>query len=132
MAAPYRLDHLAVHVSDMDASVQFYTRVLGLAEVENPMGAGFVRWLALDDRVMLHLVPGAPPPVARTIQTHVALAVADFDAAIARLTDAGASFGELPNRPGRTSTRPDGVRQAFVRDPDGYWIEINDTASRVG
>jgi len=22
--------------------------------------------------------------------------------------------------------RPDGVKQNFVRDPDGYWIEIND------
>jgi catechol 2,3-dioxygenase-like lactoylglutathione lyase family enzyme len=128
MAPRFRLDHLAVHVSDMDRSIHFYTAILGLTEAENPMGSGFVRWFALDDRVMLHLVPGGPPPPAsRTIQTHVALAVADFEPTIQRLTEAGAEFGVLPNRPGKISTRPDGVRQAFVRDPDGYWIEINDT-----
>jgi catechol 2,3-dioxygenase-like lactoylglutathione lyase family enzyme len=131
MAQRFRLDHLAVHVSDMDRAVHFYTTILGLVEVANPMGAGFVTWLALDERVTLHLVPGggAPPP-SRTIQTHMALAVGDFDETIARLTDAGATFGELPRRPGKISTRPDGVRQAFVRDPDGYWIEINDAPAR--
>jgi catechol 2,3-dioxygenase-like lactoylglutathione lyase family enzyme len=123
----YRLDHLAIHVSNMDRSVSFYATVLGLAEVANPMGPGFVRWFAVDERVTLHLVPGAEgSPPSRTIQTHIALAVGDFDATVARLTDAGATFGELPRRPGKISTRPDGVRQAFVCDPDGYWIEIND------
>ncbi len=24
------------------------------------------------------------------------------------------------------TVRPEGVKQTFVRDPDGYWIEIND------
>ena len=26
------------------------------------------------------------------------------------------------------TTRPDGVKQLYVQDPDGYWIEINDSA----
>jgi hypothetical protein len=24
------------------------------------------------------------------------------------------------------SIRPDGVKQAWLQDPDGYWVEIND------
>lgn len=27
-------------------------------------------------------------------------------------------------------TRPDGVQQIFVQDPDGYWIEINDALKK--
>ena len=129
MASPYRLDHLAVHVSDMEASVAFYSGLLGLPEIENPMGNASVRWLAIDAGHALHLLPGGEKAV-RTIQTHLALAAADFDATVARLTAAGAAFGELPSRPGKVSQRRDGVRQSFVCDPDGYWVEINDATPR--
>jgi lactoylglutathione lyase len=25
--------------------------------------------------------------------------------------------------------RPDGVKQVYLQDPDGYWIEVNDVKS---
>ena len=129
---PFRLDHIAVPVRDMAASVAFYTRVLGLAEVENPMGKGPIRWFALTTGVNLHLVPGntAPLPMSE-IGRHIALATPDFDAMVARLEAANVEFGEMPGRPGRVTKRPDGVRQCFVRDPDNVWIEINDAPPRA-
>jgi len=27
---------------------------------------------------------------------------------------------------GKTTTRVDGVKQVWIQDPDGYWLEIND------
>jgi lactoylglutathione lyase len=36
----------------------------------------------------------------------------------------------MPGRPGKVTTRADGVRQCFVRDPDGHFIEINDARPR--
>ena len=128
MPQSFRIDHQAIHVRDMDASVRFYAGVLGLAEVENPMGKGPIRWLALGSGANLHLVPGNP--AERGIGTHLALAVADLDAFVARLDAAGVAFGEMPGRPGKITSRPDGVRQCFIRDPDGFWIEINDAKGR--
>jgi catechol 2,3-dioxygenase-like lactoylglutathione lyase family enzyme len=48
----FRIDHQALHVRDMDASVRFYAEILGLAEVENPMGKGPIRWFALSQTVL--------------------------------------------------------------------------------
>jgi catechol 2,3-dioxygenase-like lactoylglutathione lyase family enzyme len=62
----------------------------------------------------------------RGIKTHIALSAPDFDATLARLEAAHVPFGEMPGRPGKVTTRADGVRRCFVRDPDGHWIEIND------
>ncbi len=128
----FHLDHQAIHVRDMDASVQFYSEILGLPEVDNPMGKGPIRWFALGPGVNLHLVPGNTAPQAeRGIGTHLALAAADFDGMVARLTAAGVAFGAMPGRPpDKVTTRPDGIRQCFVADPDGFWIEINDAPPR--
>ncbi len=131
--SPFHLDHQAIAVRDMEASVRFYRDVLGLQEVENPMGKGPIRWFALSASVNLHLVPGNTAPKAdRGIGTHLALGAADFDGMVKRLIEAGVAFGTMPGRPpDKVTTRPDGVRQCFVADPDGFWIEINDAKPRA-
>ena len=50
---------------------------------------------------------------------HIALAVPDLDATLARLAKAGIE----PERPPYT-VRAGGSRLCFVRDPDGYRIEL--------
>ncbi len=131
MPHPFAIDHQAIHVRDMAASVRFYAEILGLAEVENPMGKGPIRWFALSAVTNLHLVPGnTSAKTERGIGTHLALAAADFDGTVERLTAAGVAFGEMPGRPGKVTNRPDGIRQCFVQDPDGFWIEINDAKPR--
>ncbi len=132
MPSACRLDHLAIHARDIDASVHFYGHLLGLAEIANPMGpARRIRWFEIAPGIALHLIPDNPEPLpARAINTHIALSAADFDRLVARLTGAGLAFGELPSRPGKITTRPDGVRQCFVQDPDNYWVEINDGSHR--
>jgi len=129
---PLRLDHIAIHVRDIDASARFYGEVLGLEEVADPMGPGPFRWFALAPGIALHLVGGnAQPLPADEIKSHIALSAADFDATLARLEAANVPFGAMPGRPGRVTTRADGVRQCFVRDPDGHFVEINDARRRT-
>ena len=48
MPHPFHVDHQAIHVRDLDASVRFYNEILGLPEVENPMGNRPIRWFACD------------------------------------------------------------------------------------
>ena len=40
-------DHLALQVSDLEASAQFYREVLGLAEIEAPARRSLMRWYSL-------------------------------------------------------------------------------------
>jgi catechol 2,3-dioxygenase-like lactoylglutathione lyase family enzyme len=44
-----------------------------------------------------------------------------------RLKDRRIAWSDFAGTQGAVGTvRTDGVRQIFLRDPDGYWIEVND------
>ena len=40
------------------------------------------------------------------------------------------SKGDLLGTPGAITLRPDGIQQIYFRDPDGYWIEMNDAGKQ--
>jgi catechol 2,3-dioxygenase-like lactoylglutathione lyase family enzyme len=64
---------------------------------------------------------GAPDPGpsgAFGLVSHVALEVEDLEAALARLEEDGVPLI------GRPMPRGDGVTQVFLRDPDGYVLEL--------
>jgi catechol 2,3-dioxygenase-like lactoylglutathione lyase family enzyme len=43
------------------------------------------------------------------------------------LRERGIAWSDFAGSPGAVSSgRSDGVRQIFLRDPDGYWVEVND------
>lgn len=128
-AEPARGDHLALSVADVNVSADYYKRVFGLRELASPVKGP--RWLDLGGGLALHLFPGRTDPVSKDHHTHLALSVADLDAFVARLGAAKIPFFDLTGRPATIqNVRGDGVRQIFVRDPDGYWIEVNDVARR--
>jgi catechol 2,3-dioxygenase-like lactoylglutathione lyase family enzyme len=57
--------------------------------------------------------------------THLALQVPDLDAAFARLTGPCGAARVSPPAPGVT----DGMRYAYVRDPEGNLIELVETSA---
>ena len=59
-------------------------------------------------------------------QTHFALCVDDFDGFVAELRAKGVNFWSWSEKTGEVTGRPDGFRQIYLADPDGYWIEVND------
>lgn len=124
-----RFDHVALHVADLEKSAAFYRRMFGLAEVTAPLKGA--RWFSLGGSAALHLVAGRTAPVADNRFVHLALAVDDFDAMIVRLRSANVPFGDFLGNAGAINrVRGDGVRQIFLSDLDGYWIEINDAAKQ--
>jgi lactoylglutathione lyase len=120
--------HTMVRVRDLDASLDFYCRKLGLKEVrrmENERGRFTLVFLAAPEDAGRAETSSAPL-VELTYNWdpedygsgrnfgHLAYEVDDIYALCARLADAGVTI----NRPPR-----DG-RMAFIRSPDGVSIEL--------
>ncbi len=118
-----QVDHLAIDVADLQTSVSFYKDVFGFQQV--PMPVTFAAWLSMGKGVMLHIVAGRKQPVENTKWDHLSIACADMDAMIASLDTKHVPWASMEGKH-EPAVRFDGVRQIFIKDPDGYWIEIND------
>lgn len=121
-----RLIHTCYRVFELDRSVEFY-EALGFEEVGRiPIGTEatnvFMNLPGDGDEPRLELTFNHDRDEPYEIGTgygHIALAVGDIDATLERL----AGLGIEPEKPPYT-IREGGTRLCFVRDPDGYRIEL--------
>ena len=112
------LNHVALHVTDVEASSRFYASALLLSSLPRPAFDFPGAWFRLGATQELHLIGDRNAAVhSHHRGTHIALAVDDLAAWDAHLDSLGV------DRTAR-KTRPDGVQQTFVVDPDGHWIEL--------
>ncbi|MGB3775823.1 MAG: VOC family protein [Leeuwenhoekiella sp.] len=121
-----QFDHESLLVSDMEKSAAFYENVLLLKELKNPLDSPDRKWFSLGGNYQLHLIREDRNMVQNDVATHFSLSVNDLDAYIAYLDEKKIDYTNWPTTEKAISTRPDNVRQIYVQDPDGYWIEIND------
>jgi lactoylglutathione lyase len=113
-----QLNHVALHVADLDKSVAFYRDVLRLAPMPRPAFSFPGAWFRIGPDQELHLIGGRDREViSHNRGNHFALLVDDFDAWERYLIDHQINFA--PRR-----TRPDGALQLYVIDPDGYYVEL--------
>ena len=113
-----QLNHVALHVVDVEASVAFYRDVIGLPSMDRPAFDFPGAWFRLGVDQELHMIGDRNEPVHSSHRgTHVAFVVDDLDQWEKRLDAMKAT--RLPRR-----IRPDGAHQTFVQDPDGHWIEL--------
>lgn len=122
---PIALDHAALHVADLGKSASFY-EALGLKRIADPFMDGRMIWLSAGSHRQLHLIPGRAESSAPDMPVHLAFVIPSIPAAVARLEAAGIPYYDNKKVPQSVATRPDGVRQIFLQDPDGYWVELND------
>ncbi len=122
---PVELIHTMLRILDEQRSLRFYT-ALGFEERGRKRVGGdtaTIIFLGLPgdgDRLELTLNDGRTEPYELgEAYGHVALTVEDMDAELARL----AEHGIEPERP-PYEAYPGGSRICFVRDPDGYRIEL--------
>ncbi|ATY32507.1 VOC family protein [Sphingomonas psychrotolerans] len=126
-----RLDHVAIWVADQQKSIDFYHEMFGLGEIPAPFPPGGPRWMRLAGGVELHIQPGRTAPVEQPRRVHMAIAVASLDPILALLKARGQGWSDIAGKPGAiNASRTDGIRQIFIQDPDGYWIEVNDALKR--
>ena len=122
---PRALIHTMLRILDEDRSLAFY-RALGFEETSRKRVGGdtaTVIFLALPsdgERLELTLNDGRTEPYELgEAYGHIALSVDDMGAELAEL----AAKGIEPEKPPYAS-RPGGSTICFIRDPDGYRIEL--------
>jgi len=112
------LNHVAIYITDVKRSSEFYSRVLQLKSMPRPAFTFPGAWFRLGVTQELHLIANHGGPFFRSHdKNHFALLVDDLDAWERHLKTAGADFSAKKQR-------PDGASQIFVRDPDGHAIEL--------
>ena len=117
------LIHTCYRIGDIDRSVQFYQQ-LGFEEV----GRAPIR----DEAINVFMgLPGDGPRLELTHNfgvdsyelgtgyNHIAVTVEDLDGTLERLAESGIEPEKPPYQ-----VREGGSRLCFVRDPDGYRIEL--------
>jgi lactoylglutathione lyase len=122
-----QIDHIALHVRDLAESTRFYQTVIGLEKVPDPFKDDRHVFLRLSARTELHLIAGAQGVIEHDIDVHFALRVASVDLFRAQLAQMKIKYFSSKKEEGVVTTRPDGVKQIYFQDPDGYWVEVNDS-----
>ena len=121
----FAFNHLALSVKDVDASADFYKKVLKLQEITNRSKLEGVRWFSIGEGKELHLISIIKENVTINKAVHLALTTPNFDAFIKTLDSMKLVYSDWPGTTHKINIRADGIKQVFFQDRDGYWIEVN-------
>lgn len=126
-----RLDHLVLTVADVDQTVDFYSRVLGMDPVS--YGSGRRALTFGTSKSNLHQVghefePKAAAPIPGSADLCL-ISVDYLGAVLAHVTECGVSVEEGPvQRTGATGP----ITSVYFRDPDGNLVEISNYGQPEG
>ncbi len=123
-----RIMHTMLRVRDLDRSLDFYTRILGMKQLfrqDYPEGRFTLAFVGYDDAwwqsaiELTHNWDQTEPYTHGTGYGHVALEVDSVHETCAMLAAEGVS---IPRPPG--PMKHGTINIAFIEDPDGYRIEL--------
>jgi catechol 2,3-dioxygenase-like lactoylglutathione lyase family enzyme len=117
--------HVKLDVADLQRSLDFYIGVLGFREI--------ARYVIVDSHTIVHVSPTGEPPALelwsepprgtlRNDRLHMAWSTMDVHATVEALRRRGVVIEREPFTIGHE-------RLAFVRDPDGYLLELSEQPS---
>jgi lactoylglutathione lyase len=117
-----RIDHVAIHVSDLDRSVAFYERHFGFKHYFRQIARGGLQiaYLRLGDTVLelTHHFDGAMTGF------HFCLETDSFDESVERLQKDGVKLIRAPHETAAREPREEGWRRVVFAGPDGEQIEL--------
>lgn len=120
------LNHIAFYVVDLKISTAFYQNIIGLDSIAEPFHDGRHTWFSIGPKSHLHLIQGAKNKTEHEKNTHLCFSLSSVDAFIPVLKKNNVEYENWAGEKNAVTNRVDGVKQIYFRDPDGYWIEIND------
>ncbi|MCC5936354.1 MAG: VOC family protein [Lunatimonas sp.] len=123
-----RINHVAIYAKDIQASGEFYEKIVGLKEIDEPFKDGLHIWYDMGLGTSLHVIAREHPWTNPSIEkdNHLCFSVADLDGFIKQLVENKIPYEDARGNPSTINIRPDGIRQIYIQDPSGYWLEIND------
>jgi lactoylglutathione lyase len=133
-AREFRMLHTMVRVRDLEASIDFYTNLLGMRLLrredfpEGKFTLAFVGYGPEEDEAVIELTHNwdqDSPYQLGSGYGHIALGVRDIHGVCAELEKRGA---KIPRPPGPMKHGTTHI--AFIEDPDGYKIELIDLDTR--
>lgn len=115
--------HTKLRVRDLDVAIAFYEAAFGYALRSRRPGPAaseiaFLRLPGEESEIQLARYPGEEAFTVPERLLHLAYRVEDLDAVMASAIAAGATLTAAPY------TLPSGSRVAFLKDPDGYDLEL--------
>ena len=113
------LNHVNIGADNLEETIAFYVRAIGLTEGWRPPFGFPGAWLYAGETPVVHLTlagPGTASGGARV--AHIAFAFDDLDAAQKRLDELGVRYSPPSRQPGT------GLRQIFLVDPNGVGVEL--------
>ena len=126
------LSHVSITVTDVAKAREFYTGVLGLAEIPRPAFDFPGIWYSLGGDLQLHIILNdelVRPAVERekivARYPHFALWTDDCDETAAKIEALGLVCRDV-------ISGPTGLRQVFVKDPDGNMVEFIGPSKKAG
>jgi lactoylglutathione lyase len=120
------LNHIAVFVFNLNTSTDFYSNIIGLDTIPEPFHDGKHSWFSIGPKSHLHLIQGANKITAHDKNNHLCFTVYSVAEFIKILDKNSIEYENWAGEKQKITTRVDGVKQIYFKDPDGYWIEIND------
>jgi lactoylglutathione lyase len=119
------INHIALYVRNLQKSTFFYKEIMQLKSIPEPFNTGNHSWFQVGDRCQLHLIGGAKDAVTLHINNHISFSTHSVDDFAKRLNEEGIVYYDAFKKRGVIYVRPDGIKQIFFQDPDGYWLEMN-------
>jgi catechol 2,3-dioxygenase-like lactoylglutathione lyase family enzyme len=118
-------NHVALSVKDVNSSADFYHKVLNLSEIANRTKVDGIIWLSLGEGKELHLVSILKGDIIINKAVHFALTTTTFDDFVTNLERMNIPYSSWLGEENKITIRADGIKQIYLQDPDGYWIEVN-------
>src|SRR5687768_12924829 len=119
------LNHLALSVVNLQKSTDFYKNIIRLDQIAEPFKDGKHHWFRVAEYSQLHLIEASKQIREHDKSTHICFSVSSLEEFIERLEAANIPYGNFAGTSKSPTIRPDGIKQIFLQDPDGYWVEIN-------
>jgi lactoylglutathione lyase len=120
------INHVALFVMSCKATAAFYHEVVGLDTIPEPFHDGKHVWMAIGPKQSMHIIEGSTAKKEYYKNNHICFTVPSVEAFTEILKKRNIPFEDVAGNKGKITTRVDKVKQLWLQDPDGYWLEIND------
>lgn len=121
----FQIDHSSLIVNKLDTTADFYSNILKLKEIPHPDKAPGFRWFEVQGNTQLHLIYKDTVVMKKHKSMHLCLSTPNLEAFISHLKNNNIGYEDWPGTKGAVTLRSDGVKQIYLTDPEGYWIEVN-------